>query len=307
MSDVKKTAPEPVHLQLWVVFGLAISAVGVSALGAWFSIEGLGKLFSGAVLSVWMMAGALEVAKFTIAAFLHQVWPRLNFLFKTYLLASVVTLSGITSLGIFGFLSDAYQESSIILEGETVKLEKLKADQIRIEADIERLNKSIEEIPDSRITRKMKARAEAEPLIVELRKKQETTNAEITQASLKVLAVKGKVGPLIYIGRAFKADIDTVVKYLILAFVLVFDPLALCLVVAFSMAIKIRKEQTMGLAYAEANPDPVTTIRVHHEEDGPQAPVAAPAPEEERLKMRFSEEDDSEPVKKAGGDSEGAG
>lgn len=298
------SSPHPqVTVQLWVVCGLAISAVGVSALGAWFSIEGLGKLFAGAVVSVWIMAGALEIAKFTIAAFLHQVWPRLNVLFKAYLLASVFTLSGITSLGIFGFLSDAYQESSTILESETIKLETLKAEQKRVEQDIERINKSIEEIPDSRISRKMKARAEAEPAILDLRKKQETLQAELTQASLKVLAVKGKVGPLIYIARVFQIDIDTVVKYLILAFVFVFDPLALCLVVAFSMALKIRKEGQLAVS------DPKTTIRVQHEDiidqdletqrddlidDG-----------EENIKMRFSMEDE-DPEKPHGKDGEEA-
>lgn len=275
----------PVTVQLWVVCGLAVSSVSVSALGAWFSIEGLGKLFTGAVLSVWAMAAALEVAKFTIAAFLHQVWPRLNILFKAYLLASVVTLSGITSLGIFGFLSDAYQESSTVLESETIKLETLKSNQVRLEQDIERINKSIEEIPDSRISKKMKARAEAEPAILELRKKQETITAEITQASLKVLAVKDKVGPLIYIARVFKMDIDLVVKYLIFAFVLVFDPLALCLVVAFSMALKIRREAKM-LAK-----DPKTTIRVEHEDiinEGDALPD-----DNENIKMRFTLDDEN--------------
>lgn len=285
MKKSTLSAP-PVSIQLWVVCGLAISAVSVSTLGAWFSIEGLGKLFTGAVVSVWIMAGALEIAKFTIAAFLHQVWPRLNFLFKSYLLGSVVMLSGITSLGIFGFLSDAYQESSTILESETIKLETLKSNQARLEQDIERINKSIEEIPDSRISKKMRARAEAEPMILDLRKKQETLQAEVTQASLKVLAVKDKVGPLIYIARVFKMDIDLVVKYLIFAFVLVFDPLALCLVVAFSMALKLRKEAALLAT------DPKTTIRVQHEDiidteyEAPED--AATSEDDENIKMRFS-------------------
>lgn len=294
MKNTPGSDKSAVHIQLWVVCGLAISAVGVSALGAWFSIEGLGKLFAGAAVSVWIMAAALEIAKFTIAAFLHQVWPRLNILFRTYLLAATVTLSGITSIGIFGFLSDAYQESSTILESETIKLETLKTTQARLDQEIERINKAIEEIPDTRITKKMKARAEAEPMILELRKKQETNTAEITQASLKVLAVKDKVGPLIYIARAFQVDIDSVVKYLIFAFVTVFDPLALCLVVAFSMALKIRAEQKAGVLKDE---DAVTTIRVQHE-DEPEEEIES----EENLKMRFDL--DPEEPRKAAGDEE---
>ncbi len=299
MSKSPPSDKAPVHIQLWVVCGLAVSAVSVSALGAWFSIEGLGKLFAGAVMSVWAMAAALELAKFTIAAFLHQVWPRLNFLFKTYLLAATVMLSGITSLGIFGFLSDAYQESSTILETETIKLDTLKSNQTRLEQDIERINKSIEEIPDSRISKKMKARAEAEPTILELRKKQETITAEITQASLKVLAVKDKVGPLIYIARAFKVDIDSVVKYLIFAFILVFDPLALCLVVALSMALKLRREAKDAPAEQTETADVQTTIRVQHDDILDQNyEVPDQVSSEGNLKMRFDL--DPEENKKSG-------
>jgi len=228
-------------VQVWVIVGLIFSAVGVSTLGAFFSIIGLGKLFTGAVVSVWLMAGALELAKFTIAAFLHQIWPRLNIFYKSYLLIATIALSILTSMGIFGFLSDAYQESTAVLEMENSKLEALKVELQQNNSEIARLSKSIDEIPANRVTKKMEARREAEPFFKELGENTIRINKEIAVSNLKILEVKNKVGPLIYIARAFKMDIDTIVKYLILLIVCVFDPLAICLVIAVSEAFRLRK------------------------------------------------------------------
>jgi hypothetical protein len=232
-------------VQLWVLVCLILSAFSVSILGAWFSILGIGKLFAGAVLAVSLMAAALELAKFTIAAFLHQAWQRVNILIKTYMIVSVVILSGITSMGIFGFLSDAYQEASSILEGESIRLESLKNEKLRLEQEVVRINNAVEEIPANRISRKMQARAEAEPLILNLKQKLETVNNSLTTANLKILDVKNKVGPLIYIAKLFNVDVDTCVKYLIIALVGVFDPLAICLVVAVSFTLALRKNPAL--------------------------------------------------------------
>lgn len=224
-------------VQLWIIIGLALSATAVSILGATFSIVGIGKLFSGALVAVWLMAGALELAKFVVAAYLHQTWYRIGFVFRAYLVSCVVVLSLITSMGIFGFLSDAYSTSSAILESENIKLERLQSELSMANSEVARINRSIDEIPVQRITKKMQARAEVEPFIRELKVKIGNIESQITQAKLKIIEVKQKVGPLIYISKSFSMDIDTVVKYLIFVFVLVFDPLAICLVIAFSDAL----------------------------------------------------------------------
>jgi hypothetical protein len=257
---------------VWIILGLIIAATSVSALGAAFSIEGLGSLFSGAKLAVWIMAGSLEFAKFILAAYLHQRWSHLRLLFKSYLVSSVVILSLITSMGIFGFLTNAYQSASSALDSETIKLNSLKTQQANNAAEIIRLNKSVEEIPAARISKRIQARAEIEPAILELTKQTETFEKQITDSNLRILDVKQKVGPLIYISKAFNIDIDTVVKYLILLFVTVFDPLAICLVIATSEALDSRKNKTNQQVANNtfmANPDhpPVVT---------PVQPVASP-------------------------------
>lgn len=228
---------------LWITVGLIISTLCVSILGATFSIVGIGALFSGALIAVWAMAASLELAKFVLAAYVHQRWAKLNILFKSYLVFAIVVLSGITSMGIFGFLSDAYQSASLAMDEGNIKLEAQKTQLGNYKAEIARLNKSIEEIPENRISRRMKLRTEIEPMIATLNRKIETTEKEISQSNLKMLEIKKKVGPLIYISRAFKMEIDDVVKYLILVFVSVFDPLAICLVIAMSQALDSRRNR----------------------------------------------------------------
>src|SRR6476661_1092727 len=127
----------------WVIVGLIVSAFSVSTLGAAFSIFGLRDLFSGAALSVILMASALELAKFTLAAYLHQRWKVLNPIFKAYLVVAVAILSVITSMGIYGHLSNAYQSASSVLEGEQIKLSALQSQLERHNNEIARLNNSI--------------------------------------------------------------------------------------------------------------------------------------------------------------------
>ena len=282
---------------LWCIFGLIVSAVCVSTLGAAFSINGLSQLFSGAATAVIAMSASLELAKFVLAAYLHQSWKRLNFLFKAYLLIAIVVLSVITSMGIFGFLSNAYQSASAVLEAETVKIDARKADLARVNEEISRLNKSIDEVPANHITKKLQVRAEAEPALVVLRPKVEQYNHDITQANLQIIEVKKKVGPLIYITKAFKMDIDDVVKYLIMIFVFVFDPLAICLVIATSEALEARRrfkaQAAMPKPFLVPQPSvapmaqaPVASATTSQAET-PASPPSI-APEGEVVQMRFA-------------------
>lgn len=293
----------------WVyIAALALSALSVSVLGAAFSVFGLMRLFAGAAIAVAMMASALEFSKIVAAAFLHRCWTELNLIYRTYLLLAVVVLSAITSMGIFGFLSDAYQSSSKDLAANEIKVEAIKSEQRRNSDEIARINRSIEEIPAARVTRKLKARTEAEPMIRELTQKTERLAEEIKQLDLATLDFKSKVGPLIYVARVFKADIDTVVKWLILVFVGVFDPLAICMVIATSEALKLRAEGRLSYPVskpvpraAEPKPQPVTQPKTQpkNQDEAREQTSAQPQKEpvyaDEPVTMRYADEDDSEP------------
>jgi hypothetical protein len=277
---------------LWCVVGLIISAVSVSVLGAAFSINGLSQLFAGAATAIIAMSAALELSKFVLAAYLHQSWKRLNFLFKTYLLVAIVVLSVITSLGIFGFLSNAYQSASTVLEAETIKVESRKADLARANDEVARLYRAVDEIPVSHTTKRVAMRAEIEPQAAVLRAKIEQINKDITQANLQIIEVKKKVGPLIYIAKAFKVDIDEVVKYLIMIFIFVFDPLAICLVIATSDALESRKKakaQAAAVPKPFLVPQPGVQPLAQHASQNAQ-PAAQPDAQSggEFVKMRFT-------------------
>ncbi|MBC7419774.1 MAG: hypothetical protein H7328_03510 [Bdellovibrio sp.] len=259
---------------LWITIGLVVSTLCVSILGATFSVVGIGALFSGALLAVWAMAGSLELAKFVLAAYVHQRWANLNLAFKSYMVFAIVVLSLITSMGIFGFLSDAYQSASLAMDSGNIKIEAKKTQLANYKNEIARINKSIDEIPDARISRKMKARTEADPMIQSLNLKVEGIEKEISEANLDMLEIKKKVGPLIYVARAFNMDIDSVVKYFILIFVSVFDPLAICLVIAMSQAIESRKRKNLVATENQATAASAVTPLV----DQPVIPEVPVAP-----------------------------
>jgi hypothetical protein len=283
-------------VSLWIIIGLILATLSVSALGATFSIVGLGALFSGAALAVWVMAGSLEFAKFVLAAYLHQRWLHLNKVFRAYLVFAIFVLSFITSMGIFGFLSDAYQSASSAIDAENIKFDALKAQQEHNTNEIARLNKAIDEIPDNRISRKMKARAEAEPMILQLTKSNDQILTNLTQSNLRMHEIKKRVGPLIYIARAFQVEIDTAVKYLIFTFVIVFDPLAICLVIATSQALETRRRRIVPTQNKnESQAEPFTFTATEKSSTPPDLTAElAPAPTEpEVLEMRFSESEDN--------------
>lgn len=270
-------------ISIWLISGLIIAAVTVSTIGASFSVIGIAALFSGAALSIGAMAASLEFAKFVLAAYLHQRWKNLNLVFKYYLTSAIVLLSIITSVGIYGYMSDAYQSATAVLEAETIKLNGLTEKKKSNEAEIARLNKSVDEIPANRVSKRMQLRAEIEPVLSVLIKDNSKFDTQITQANLQILEVKKKVGPLIYIAKIMKQDVDTVVKYLMLVFVFVFDPLAICLVIATSEAFQARRK------YKE-NPRAEQSAEFTMAPPAPEMPVAPMAPEmpgNEVIQMRF--------------------
>jgi len=93
---------------------IAITALAVSASAAFYSVSGLSKLFAGAAFAVILMASSLEVSKLVIASLLYQYWNKINKILKFYLLIALGVLIVITSIGIYGFLSSAYQETAVL-------------------------------------------------------------------------------------------------------------------------------------------------------------------------------------------------
>lgn len=221
---------------------LGFTAGTVSLVGATFSITGLAKLFAGAPLAVMIMAGALEFAKLVAASFLHSNWKKLHPILRFYLSCAVGILMTITSLGIFGYLSYAYQHTSSELKNTLVKLEYMNTEDRKVQEEIQRLQKEVDQIPANRITKRIETQKELEPRFDALKRQSIELQMKMREENLKKLSFQIEIGPVVYVAQMFNKSMDDVATYLILVFVFVFDPLAVSLVLATSFAIKNKEK-----------------------------------------------------------------
>ena len=221
---------------------LGLTALFVAGNAAFFSVFGLSKLFAGASLSVIIMASSLELAKLVTAAYLYRYWGIINTFMKSYLLVGVVTLILITSGGIFGFLSNAYQGATIEFEKQSTtllykedRLEQLEEDKVYLKDELEQ---SVNSLPDNYPTAKRKLREEYNPKVLTLNDQILDIKQEISDLKVGLVETGVDVGPAIYLARAFDTDIDTVVKFFIFILIFVFDPMAISLVIAYNVVVR---------------------------------------------------------------------
>jgi hypothetical protein len=251
---------------------IGLSALLVAGSAAFFSVFGLSKLFAGATLSVVIMAGSLEFAKLISASFLYRYWKSINVLMRSYLTVAIVTLVLITSAGIFGFLSNAYQGATIEFEKQSTtllykedRLEQLEDDKIYLKDELEQ---SVNALPDNYPTAKRQLREEYNPKVLALNDEILGIKQEIGDLKVGLIETGVDVGPAIYLARAFETDIDTVVKFFIFILIFVFDPLAVALVVAYNVAITgNRKWEVYGETKRKELIDESFTKYESHRED----------------------------------------
>ena len=225
----------------YFLYWIGISALLIAGSAAAFSVYGLAKLFSGAFISVVIMAGSLELGKLVTASFLYRYWNMINWFQKLYMTLATIVLIFITSAGIFGYLSNAYQGATLEFEKQSTELltieeriEQLEEDKVFLK---EELSVAISELPDNYITAKRKLREDYNPQILLINN--ELLEYKKTRADLEIGLVSTgvDVGPAIYLARTFGTDIDTVVKFFIFILIFVFDPLAVMLVIAYNQAL----------------------------------------------------------------------
>ena len=225
----------------YFIYWIGLSALLIAGSAAAFSVYGLAKLFSGAFISVVIMAGALELGKLVTASFLYRYWNVINWFQKVYMTIATIVLVFITSAGIFGYLSNAYQGATLEFEKQSTELltieeriEQLDEDKVFLKEELEQ---AISELPDNYITAKRNLREEYNPQITQIN--QELLEYKTRRADLEIELVSTgvDVGPAIYLARTFGTDIDTVVKFFIFILIFVFDPLAVMLVIAYNQAL----------------------------------------------------------------------
>jgi hypothetical protein len=250
---------------------IVLSALSVSLSAAFYSVFGLSKIFAGASLQVIIMATSLEIAKLVSASLLYQYWSKLTTLLKIYLSVAVIVLMVITSGGIYGFLSSAYSETSVKLEvvSKNVNVYELKRERFQsqlgdIASEKQSLTSTIQELSKglannviqytdtagnvitttSSSTRRAleKQLTETKELRNELSSQQSSLVDSVTSIDLVILELEtdsdlaSEIGPLKFIAELTGKSIDQVVNWFICALMLVFDPLAVALVISANIA-----------------------------------------------------------------------
>lgn len=266
---------------------IAFSALSVSASAAFYSISGLSKLFAGAAFAVIIMAASLEIAKLVIASLLYQYRKNLPKLLKYYLSVACVVLILITSMGIYGFLSAAYQETAAKagnIEAQIVLIEtkrdNVKEQLVVYNEEKSSINEAVAELRKGLsnntiqyidretgqliTTTSSRTRNALEKQLDQAIERQTQINAKVDELNTKIFdyeteivevrssdAVSSELGPLKYLSGLTGWPMDVIINYLLLTIIFVFDPLAIALVVAANFAFEQIRPKTKKNLYGE--------------------------------------------------------
>ena len=287
-------------------FIIALSALSVSASAAFYSVTGLSKLFAGASTEVLIMAGSLEVSKLVIASLLYQYWDKLNKILKTYLSIACLILILITSAGIYGFLSAAYQETAALagnIDAQVALVETKRdnvkdqlavytAEKVTINGAVSELRAGLannviqykdKETGEIITTTSSSTRKSLEKQLDQAIERQTEINAKVDDLNEKLFEyeteiveiqtgsdVASELGPLKYLSELTGKSMDKIINYLLLIIIFVFDPLAISLVIAANFAfaqLKPKKEIT-----PESKPEPEVIEKIVKEKEYTKLP-----------------------------------
>lgn len=268
-------------------FFIALSALSVSASAAFYSISGLSKLFAGAAFAVIVMAASLEVAKLVIASLLYQYRKTLPILLKVYLSIACVVLILITSMGIYGFLSAAYQDTANKegnIEARIVLIET-KRDNVQEQLEVyteekTSINTAITDLRNGLANNTIQYRDRETGQIItttssstrralekqldqailrqtKINSKVDSLNTKIFEYETEIVETRieegstSELGPLKYLSGLTGLPMDKIINYLLLTIIFVFDPLAIALVIAANFAFERLKSKTRKNLYGE--------------------------------------------------------
>ena len=280
-------------------------ALVISAVAAYYSIVGLTAIFSAAVIPIVIMGASLEVGKVTAAIWLKLNWHRANLTYKLYLVPALIFLMLLTSMGIFGFLSKAHSDQSLVSGDVQAKIavydEKIRTAKDNIDANrkaLKQMDEAVDQVmgrsadekgADKAVSIRRSQARERARLLSEISAEQKTI-ATVNEARAPIAAevrkVEAEVGPIKYIAAFVYGDnpetniLERAVRWVIILIVAVFDPLALVLILAAQQSIKWAREdkqetdqdahKRIDQELAETKQDLDTTLAPKYEpDDGP--------------------------------------
>lgn len=274
---------------------LGFSAFALASCAAFFSVKGIALLFAASFWSVAVMAGTMELAKLISASYLYRYWNDTNKILKKYMLGATLLLMCITSLGIFGFLSDAFQRNFSQYSLNQNKIQGLKSQQAFYISQIDfnknklkdliELQKTYQASLDSAVKQDVTTTKTIEGGLFSSGKTEKVTDSKLVQSREKIVTgsqqninslfeqisfvnkelddltkknvensqtilqlesdnTKGEIGTFKFVADAFGLKIETAVRIFIILIVIVFDPLAVCLVIAYNSLVKNNKTES---------------------------------------------------------------
>lgn len=262
-----------------MAFLLFFTAFVLSGIAAYYSVIGIIAIFSAAAIPVAIMASSLEVAKLVVASWLYRYWKHIPILMKTYFTVSLVVLMLITSMGIFGFLSKAHSDQSLVSGDVTAKIsvydEKIKTAKENIDANrkaLKQMDEAVDQVmgrstdekgADKAVALRRTQQKERGRLITEIEAYQKTVSVLAEQRApiaAEVRKVEAEVGPIKYIAAMIYGDdpdentLERSVRWLIILLICVFDPLAVLMLIAANLTQMKQKEwQEEKPAYEKDN------------------------------------------------------
>jgi hypothetical protein len=277
----------------WLMLAVALS---LSVIAAFYSIAGLAAIFAAAVLPIIIMGGILEIAKLTVTVWLHEYWSKCRFLMKAYLVPAVVLLAFITSMGIFGFLSKAHSDQSMVSGDVQAKIaiydEKIKTERENIDANrkaLKQFDEAVDQVmarstdekgADKAVALRRSQQKERARLLEEIAKSQSRIaafNEERAPIAAEVRKVEAEVGPIKYIAALVYGDstdtniLERAVRWVIIILVIVFDPLAIMMLLAATESFKWNRQKNY-----EADDGPMTKEQIEQVKESVEDTIRDP-------------------------------
>jgi len=295
---------------------LNLSAFLLAGCAAFFSVKGIALLFSASFWSVGIMAGSLEIAKLVSASYLYRYWDSINKVLRTYMLCATILLMGITSLGIFGFLSDAFQRNFSQYSLNVNKVQALKSQQTFVSSQVDfnksklkdliELQKTYQGSLDSAVKQDVTVTKTSSGGLFSSGKTEKVTDNKLLDSKNKIIEgsqkninslfnqigivsselqnlekqasqlaqeimvlesdnTKGEIGTFKFVAEAFGLKIETAVRLFIILIVIVFDPLAVALVIAYNSLLNkkdiLEVEKPIEKVIEKVIEKPVTVLK----------------------------------------------
>jgi hypothetical protein len=295
---------------------LNLSAFLLAGCAAFFSVKGIALLFSASFWSVGIMAGSLEIAKLVSASYLYRYWDSINKVLRTYMLCATILLMGITSLGIFGFLSDAFQRNFSQYSLNVNKVQALKSQQTFVTSQVDfnksklkdliELQKTYQGSLDSAVKQDVTVTKTSSGGLFSSGKTEKVTDNKLLDSKNKIIEgsqqninslfnqigivsselqnleqqasklaqdimvlesdnTKGEIGTFKFVAEAFGMKIENAVRLFIILIVIVFDPLAVALVIAYNSLLNkkdiIEVEKPVEKIVEKVIEKPVTVLK----------------------------------------------